>query len=199
MFSYPRCSRYLAVASSGDFSIQKSVIANSYSASCDNWCTVGGDEGCRVGKVRAGSTSLMPDHKGFKLQELVNFQKFSTLRVNGSWVNYWMTKPEILTVYNCLFSWTFLQAMPQSDLDILVMHQVRNERSISDAISALEKYFYYGVCMSSFAWTSLGFPGFILPYETDIICFLNGETSFFSLRILMLNIWWLPSLCTERS
>ena len=41
---------------------------NSYSASCDNWCTVGGDGGCRVGEVRAGTTSPMPDHKGFKLQ-----------------------------------------------------------------------------------------------------------------------------------
>ena len=38
------------------------------SASFDNWCTVGGDGGCRVGKVRAGTTSPMPDHKGFKLQ-----------------------------------------------------------------------------------------------------------------------------------
>ena len=28
----------------------------------------GGDEGCRVGKVRAGTTSPMPDYKGFKLQ-----------------------------------------------------------------------------------------------------------------------------------
>ena len=37
---------------------------NSYSASHDNWYTVGGDGGCRVGEVR------------------VNFQKFSTLRVN---------------------------------------------------------------------------------------------------------------------
>ena len=41
---------------------------NSYSASCDNWCTVGGNGGCRVGEVRAGTTSPMPDHKGFKLQ-----------------------------------------------------------------------------------------------------------------------------------
>ena len=41
---------------------------NSYSASCDNWCTVGGDEGCRVSEVRASTTSPMPDHKGFKLQ-----------------------------------------------------------------------------------------------------------------------------------
>ena len=40
----------------------------SYSASLDNWCTVGGDGGCRVGEVRAGTTSPMPDHKGFKLQ-----------------------------------------------------------------------------------------------------------------------------------
>ena len=41
---------------------------NSYSASRDNWCTVGGSGGCSVGEVRAGTTSLMPDHKGFKLQ-----------------------------------------------------------------------------------------------------------------------------------
>ena len=27
-----------------------------------------GDGGCRVGEVRAGTTSPMPDHKGFKLQ-----------------------------------------------------------------------------------------------------------------------------------
>ena len=38
------------------------------SASRDNWCTVGGDGGCRIGEVRAGTTSPMPDHKGFKLQ-----------------------------------------------------------------------------------------------------------------------------------
>ena len=41
---------------------------HSYSASRDKWCTVGGDGGCRVGEVRAGTTSPMPDHKGFKLQ-----------------------------------------------------------------------------------------------------------------------------------
>ena len=40
------------------------------------------DGGCRVGEVRASTTSPMPDHKGFKLQLLVNFQKFSTVRVN---------------------------------------------------------------------------------------------------------------------
>ena len=33
------------------------------SASHDNWCTVGGDGGCRVDEVRAGTTSPMPDHK----------------------------------------------------------------------------------------------------------------------------------------
>ena len=44
---------------------------------------VGGDGGCRVGKVRASTTSPMPDHKGFRLQYLVNFQKFSTLRVKA--------------------------------------------------------------------------------------------------------------------
>ena len=34
----------------------------------DNYSTVGGDGGCRVGEVRAGTTSPMPDHMGFKLQ-----------------------------------------------------------------------------------------------------------------------------------
>ena len=37
----------------------------------DNYSTVGGDGGCRVGEVRAGTTSPMPDHKGFMLQELL--------------------------------------------------------------------------------------------------------------------------------
>ena len=58
---------------------------NSYSTSHNNLCTVGGDGGCRVGEIRAGTTSPMPDHKGFKLQQLVNFQKFSTLRANSSY------------------------------------------------------------------------------------------------------------------
>ena len=34
----------------------------------NNYCTVRGDGGCRVGKVQAGTTSHMLDHKGFKLQ-----------------------------------------------------------------------------------------------------------------------------------
>ena len=34
----------------------------------DNYSAVGGDGGCRVSEVRAGTTSSMPDHKGFKLQ-----------------------------------------------------------------------------------------------------------------------------------
>ena len=34
----------------------------------DNYCTVGGDGGCRIGEVRAGTTPPMPDHKVFKLQ-----------------------------------------------------------------------------------------------------------------------------------
>ena len=41
---------------------------NSYSASHDNWCTVGENGGCSIGEVRAGTTSPMPNHKGFKLQ-----------------------------------------------------------------------------------------------------------------------------------
>ena len=56
----------------------------------DNYSTVGGNGGCRVSEVRAGTTFVMPNHKSFKLQKLpeihplhfwVNFQKFSTLRV----------------------------------------------------------------------------------------------------------------------
>ena len=53
-----------------------SICFNSLGASHDNWCigtlilkqdnysTVGEDGGCRVGEVRAGTTSPMPDHKG---------------------------------------------------------------------------------------------------------------------------------------
>ena len=33
----------------------------------DNYSTVGGDGGCRVGEVRAGTTSPMPDHQGFSV------------------------------------------------------------------------------------------------------------------------------------
>ena len=34
----------------------------------DNYSTVRGDGAGRVGEVRAGTTSPMPEHKGFKLQ-----------------------------------------------------------------------------------------------------------------------------------
>ena len=34
----------------------------------DNYSTVGGDGGRRVGEVWASTASPMPDHKGFKLQ-----------------------------------------------------------------------------------------------------------------------------------
>ena len=34
----------------------------------DNYSTVQGDGGGRVGEVRASTTSPMPEHKGFKLQ-----------------------------------------------------------------------------------------------------------------------------------
>ena len=34
----------------------------------DNYSTEGGDGGCRGGEVRAGTTSPIPNHKGFKLQ-----------------------------------------------------------------------------------------------------------------------------------
>ena len=45
-----------------------SITSLTLTASRDNWCTVGGDGGCRVGEVRAGITFPMPEHKGFKLQ-----------------------------------------------------------------------------------------------------------------------------------
>ena len=53
----------------------------------DNYSTVGGDGGCRGGEVQAGTTSPMPDHNGFKLQQVseihpLHFRKFSTLSVN---------------------------------------------------------------------------------------------------------------------
>ena len=54
------------------------------------YCSMGGgDGGCRVGEVLAGTTSPMPDHKSFNLQHVseihplsfqVNFQKFSTFK-----------------------------------------------------------------------------------------------------------------------
>ena len=34
----------------------------------DNNSTVGGDGGCRAGEGQSSTTSLMPAHKGFKLQ-----------------------------------------------------------------------------------------------------------------------------------
>ena len=34
----------------------------------ENYSIVGGVGGCRVGEVQAGTTSPMPDHKGFMLQ-----------------------------------------------------------------------------------------------------------------------------------
>ena len=36
----------------------------------DSDSTVRGDGGSRIGEVRAGTTSPMPEHKGFKLQQL---------------------------------------------------------------------------------------------------------------------------------
>ena len=36
---------------------------------------MGGDGGCRVGEVRASTTSSMPDHKGFKLQLTSKFSE----------------------------------------------------------------------------------------------------------------------------
>ena len=40
----------------------------------DNYSTVGGDAECRGGEVWAATTSLMPDHKDFQLQQLSEIQ-----------------------------------------------------------------------------------------------------------------------------
>ena len=42
----------------------------------DNDSTVRGDGGSRVGEVRAGTTSPMPEHKGFKLHQLSEIHPF---------------------------------------------------------------------------------------------------------------------------
>ena len=42
----------------------------------DNNSTVRGDGGSRVSEVRAGTTSPMPEHKGFKLQQLSEIYPF---------------------------------------------------------------------------------------------------------------------------
>ena len=34
----------------------------------ENYSTVGEDGGCRIDELPAGTTSPIPDHKGFKLQ-----------------------------------------------------------------------------------------------------------------------------------
>ena len=54
----------------------------------DNYSTVGGEGGYRVGDVQAGTTSPMPDHKGTvtvrdppTLFFLLNYQTLSTLRI----------------------------------------------------------------------------------------------------------------------
>ena len=66
---------------------------------------MGGDGGCRVGEVRAGTTSPMPDHKGFKLQELVNFQKFSTLRVKFE--SPWLKGDDVFSLFPLLQNFVF--------------------------------------------------------------------------------------------
>ena len=74
----------------------------------DNYSTVEGDGGCRVGEVRAGTTSPMPDHKGFKLQELSEIHPL-TPAVQGlsSAALYSNRSPEMWKVFNCLFNCVF--------------------------------------------------------------------------------------------
>ena len=70
--------RNSVVARDAEYLLRPYVI-NSYSASQEIWCTATlwnrimtaqceGMGGSRVGEVRAGTTSPMPEHKGFKLQ-----------------------------------------------------------------------------------------------------------------------------------
>ena len=54
----------------------------------DNDSTVVGDGGCRVGEVRAGTTSPMPNHKGFYATVTVRDPRThtSSLRVKVSYL-----------------------------------------------------------------------------------------------------------------
>ena len=47
----------------------------------DNDSTVRGDGGSRVSEVQAGTTSPMPEHKGFKLQ--YNYQEIHSRQQTG--------------------------------------------------------------------------------------------------------------------
>ena len=47
----------------------------------DNYSSVGGDGGSRVGEVQAGTTSPIPDYKGFKLQELSEIHSLQQLNL----------------------------------------------------------------------------------------------------------------------
>ena len=70
----------------------------------DNDSTVRGDGGSRVGEVRAGTTSPMPEHKGFKLQQLSRDPLTpadgpGSVSVKGLYTNYSITfSPQVVTL-----------------------------------------------------------------------------------------------------
>ena len=100
--------------------VERSTFLHSYSASCDNWYTVGRNGECRVGEVRDGTTSPMPNRKGFNLQQLVSFQKFSTLRVKRPPVGF----VECLSPYIFHLLWRPLseQLTEKKPLNLLADH-----------------------------------------------------------------------------
>ena len=77
----------------------------------DNDSIVRGDGGSRVGEVRAGTTSPMPEHKGFKLQQLSRDPLTPADGPGSVSVNdYKIKKKEVLILdKNAFMSWCSMQ------------------------------------------------------------------------------------------
>ena len=72
----------------------------------DNYSTVGGDGGCRVSEVQTGTTSPMPDHKGFYATVTVRDPPTHTSRLRVKKMNFIYTQISNL-IYLHLFSELF--------------------------------------------------------------------------------------------
>ena len=70
----------------------------------DNYSTVRGDGGSRVGEVRAGTTSPMPEHKGIKLQYLSETPSTPAAGPGSLSVNILSVQNLIECTWNVLFS-----------------------------------------------------------------------------------------------
>ena len=95
-----------------------SFPVNSYSASHNNWCTVGGNGGCRVGEVRAGTTFPMPDHKGFKLQQ--RYMRLVMVGHGGSRTSSYLTNPTSPILSHCAVIILF-KSIPSHQLSWLTL------------------------------------------------------------------------------